>query len=92
VDNSRFDALQDEMRAMRELLEAEREHAKAADSRRSSQLAELLADVHREIEVLQTSQQSEAQRTESEVNAIQRRAALDAFARSLECSTTNQMH
>jgi HK97 family phage portal protein len=68
---------------------AMRESADATDSRRSSQLAELLADVHRQIELLQQAQQSTAQRTGDEVDAIRRRAALESFSRLLECPTTH---
>lgn len=64
-----------------------RAQAAALDARRSSQLAELLADVHREIESVQQVQRAQSERVQDEVAALNRRAALDAFSKALECQT-----
>lgn len=65
----------------------------AAEDRRAAQLAELLADVHREIEHVQAAQQHSERRTADDVADLQRLAAIQNMFAEAECpTTTNTTH
>lgn len=57
-----------------------------ADSKRADQLTSLMAEMRQQIEALHDAQRTSTQRQQDAVDAVQKRAVVESFARMLECS------